>query len=156
MKKLVVLGSTGSIGRQTLDIVRKFPQDFDVVGLAAGNNVELLQEQVREFHPRHVYCINPPDSLPTGVRFTPMSEMACLDEVDTVMVATTGTAGLVPTLNALKRQKSVALSNKEPIVMAGRVIKEYEQRYGGRVLPVDSEPSAIWQCIQGRTAASGG
>jgi 1-deoxy-D-xylulose-5-phosphate reductoisomerase len=149
MKKLVVLGSTGSIGRQTLDIVRKFPQDFDVVGLAAGNNVELLQEQVREFHPRHVYCINPPDSLPTGVRFTPMSEMACLDEVDTVMVATTGTAGLVPTLNALKRQKSVALSNKEPIVMAGRVIKEYEQRYGGRVLPVDSEPSAIWQCIQG-------
>ena len=149
MKKLVVLGSTGSIGRQTLDIVRKFPEEFDVVGLAAGNNLDLLLEQVREFKPRYIYCINPPNPLPAGARLTPMEEMACLDEVDTVMVATIGNVGLIPTLNALKHRKAVALSNKEPIVMAGGLIKEQERRYGGKVLPVDSEPSAIWQCIRG-------
>jgi 1-deoxy-D-xylulose-5-phosphate reductoisomerase len=75
--------------------------------------------------------------------------MACLEEANLVMVATTGAAGLVPTLNALQHGKAVALSNKEPIVMAGAMIKEYERRYGGAVLPVDSEPSAIWQCLQG-------
>ena len=78
-----------------------------------------------------------------------MEEMACLDGVDTVMVATMGSVGLIPTLNALKHGKAVALSNKEPIVMAGAIIKEYEARFGGKVLPVDSEPSAIWQCLRG-------
>jgi len=149
MKKIVVLGSTGSIGRQTLDIVRKFPDEFEVIGLAAGHNLKLLLEQVQEFKPQHICCINRPETLPNNVAFTSMTDMACLDKVDVVMVATTGTAGLVPTLNALKHQKAVALSNKEPIVMAGSIIKEYEARYGGKVLPVDSEPSAIWQCIQG-------
>jgi 1-deoxy-D-xylulose-5-phosphate reductoisomerase len=78
-----------------------------------------------------------------------MEAMAGLDEVDLVMVATMGAVGLVPTLNALKRGKAVALSNKEPIVMGGHLIKEYERKYGGTILPVDSEPSAIWQCLQG-------
>jgi 1-deoxy-D-xylulose-5-phosphate reductoisomerase len=149
MKKIVVLGSTGSIGCQTLDIVRTFPQEFEVVGLAAGNNLPLLKAQMEEFHPRHICCITPLDSLPSDIAFTPMEEMACLDEVDLVMVATMGAVGLVPTLNALKHRKAVALSNKEPIVMAGPIIKGYEQKFGGRLLPVDSEPSAIWQCIQG-------
>ena len=149
MKRIVVLGSTGSIGRQTLDVIRAFPEEFEVVGLAAGNNVELLLQQVNEFHPRHICCISPPDSLPSGVKFTPMEEMVCLEDVDTVMVATMGSVGLMPTLNALKHGKSVALSNKEPIVMGGAIIKEYEARYGGELLPVDSEPSAIWQCLRG-------
>ena len=149
MKKIVVLGSTGSIGCQTLDIVRAFPQEFEVVGLAAGNNLQLLKKQMEEFHPRHICCITPLNSLPADIAFTPMEEMACLDEVDLVMVATMGAVGLVPTLNALKHRKAVALSNKEPIVMAGPIIKGYEQKFGGRLLPVDSEPSAIWQCIQG-------
>ncbi|MCH7606523.1 MAG: 1-deoxy-D-xylulose-5-phosphate reductoisomerase [Chloroflexi bacterium] len=149
MKKLVVLGSTGSIGRQTLDIVRAFPDEFDVVGLAAGNNVELLADQMNEFHPAHVCSITPPKSLPNGVSYTPMADMVCLDEVDLVMVATMGSVGLIPTLSALKQGKAVALSNKEPIVMAGPIIKDYEKRFGGVVLPVDSEPSAIWQCIRG-------
>jgi 1-deoxy-D-xylulose-5-phosphate reductoisomerase len=78
-----------------------------------------------------------------------MAEMVCLDDVELVMVATIGSVGLVPTLEALKHRKAVALSNKEPIVMAGALIKECEAKYGGKVLPVDSEPSAIWQCIQG-------
>ena len=149
MKRIVVLGSTGSIGRQTLDIVRSFPEDFEVVGLAAGNNIELLQEQVDEFQPKHVCCINPPAGAFPGMEFTPMEDMACLDNVDQIMVALMGSVGLVPTLNALKAGKSIALSNKEPIVMAGGLIKEYAWRYGGEVLPVDSEPSAIWQCLRG-------
>ena len=149
MKRIVILGATGSIGRQTLDIVRAFPDEFDVVGLAAGHNVELLLRQIDEFHPRHICCISPPDTLPSGITFTPMEEMVCLDDVDTVMVATMGSVGLIPTLNALKHGKAVALSNKEPIVMGGAIIKDYEARYGGQVLPVDSEPSAIWQCLQG-------
>ena len=149
MKKIVVLGSTGSIGRQTLDIVRSFPEEFQVVGLAAGNNLAVLREQIREFSPRYIYSQALIDPVPSGALFAPMSEMVCLDEVDLVMVATIGSVGLVPTLNALERSKTVALCNKEPIVMAGQIIKEYEAKYGGRVLPVDSEPSAIWQCIQG-------
>ena len=152
-KKIVILGSTGSIGRQTLDIVRAFPDRFEVVGLAAGHNVELLAEQVKEFNPKHVYCIDPPDHGFSGPRctpeFTPMEDMVCLDGVDQVMVALMGSVGLAPTLNALKAGKSVALSNKEPIVMAGGLIMEYAARYGGEVLPVDSEPSAIWQCLRG-------
>ena len=149
MKKIVILGSTGSIGRQTLDIVRAFPGEFEVVGLAAGTNVELLNQQVQEFRPQHMCCLTSPASLGDGVAFTPMAEMVCLEEVDLVMVALMGSVGLVPTLNALEQRKLVALSNKEPIVMAGPLIKEYEARYGGTVLPVDSEPSAIWQCLQG-------
>ena len=153
MRKIVVLGSTGSIGRQTLDIVRAFPDEFEVVGLAGGNNTELLREQVAEFKPAHVWsAAADPSVIPaeTGIRaFTPMEEMVALEQVDQVMVALMGSVGLVPTLNALQAGKSVALSNKEPIVMAGKLIKDYEARYGGKVLPVDSEPSAIWQCLQG-------
>jgi 1-deoxy-D-xylulose-5-phosphate reductoisomerase len=149
MKKIVVLGSTGSIGCQTLDIVRAFPDRFEVVGLAAGNNQALLSDQIREFHPRHICCIDPPKSLPFNTVFTPMEAMVGLDEVDLVMVATMGSVGLIPTLNALRQGKAVALSNKEPIVMAGHLIKGYERKYGGTILPVDSEPSAIWQCLQG-------
>ena len=149
MKKIVILGSTGSVGCQTLDVIRAFPGDFEVVGLAAGNNLSLLLEQAREFKPRYISSLTPPDRLPPAVEFTSLVEMVCLDEVDLVMMATTGSVGLVPTLEALKRGKAVALSNKEPIVMAGHLIKEYERRYGGALLPVDSEPSAIWQCLQG-------
>ncbi|CAI8051875.1 1-deoxy-D-xylulose 5-phosphate reductoisomerase [Geodia barretti] len=140
MRNIVVLGSTGSIGCQTLDIVRSFPDEFHVVGLAAGANHDLFRQQIAEFRPRHVYCIDPP-----------ADDMVCLPEVDVIMAATTGAAGLQPTLNALRQGKAVALSNKEPIVMAGPLLKDYERKYGGAILPVDSEPSAIWQCIQGET-----
>ena len=149
MRRIVVLGSTGSIGRQTLDIVRAFPDEFDVIGLAAGTNTKALKEQVEEFQPSHVWsAVAGADEFP-GVSYMPMEEMVVLPRVDQVMVALMGSVGLVPTLNALAAGKQVALSNKEPIVMAGKLIKEYEAQYGGRVLPVDSEPSAIWQCLQG-------
>ena len=149
MKKIVVLGSTGSIGCQTLDIIRAFPDHFEVIGLAAGNNQGLLKQQVQEFHPKHIWSINPPQDISSETTVTTMDDMVCLEEVDLVMVATMGAVGLGPTLNALKHKKAVALSNKEPIVMAGHIIKHYERKYGGTILPVDSEPSAIWQCIRG-------
>ena len=132
-----------------MDIVRSFPEEFEVIGLAAGNNIELFKEQVKEFNPKHVCCINPPTGAFPGTEFTAMEEMVSLDNVDQVMVALMGSVGLVPTLNALKAGKSVALSNKEPIVMAGGLIQKYAARYGGEILPVDSEPSAIWQCLRG-------
>ena len=153
MKKIAILGSTGSIGRQTLDVVRVFPDEFEVVGLAAGSNSKLLAQQVSEFRPKHICCLVPPKNTPQDPTFTEMADMVSLEEVDIVVVATTGSVGLIPTLNALKHGKTVALSNKEPIVMAGGLIKEYEALYGGAVLPVDSEPSAIWQCLQGEDNA---
>ena len=149
MKNIVILGSTGSIGRQTLDVVRAFPEEFRVLGLAAGNNAALLAEQAQEFRPRYAWSISPSPDLPASVSLLDMAEMVCLEEADMVMMATIGSVGLVPTLRALEKGKTVALCNKEPIVMAGEIIKDYESRYGGTVLPVDSEPSAIWQCIQG-------
>ncbi|MBM3941772.1 MAG: 1-deoxy-D-xylulose-5-phosphate reductoisomerase [SAR202 cluster bacterium] len=148
MKNIVVLGSTGSIGRQTLDVVRAFPERFRVVGLAAGNNQQLLAQQTEEFCPQYTWSLGGPRFAP-GSAFLPMEEMVCLPGVDIIMVATTGAVGLAPTLNALQSGKVVALSNKEPIVMAGPLIKEYERKYGGALRPVDSEPSAIWQCLQG-------
>ena len=149
MRRIVILGSTGSIGRQTLDIVRAFPDEFEVVGLTAGNNVDLLLEQVSEFKPRYVWCNAALPSPPDGTRLMAMDEMATLPEVDQVMVALMGAVGLWPTLNALRAGKQVALSNKEPIVMAGQMLKAAEAESDGVILPVDSEPSAIWQCLQG-------
>ena len=149
MRRIVVLGSTGSIGRQTLDIVRAFPGEFEVVALAAGNNTDLLLDQVAEFKPRYIWCHTPPAPLPAGTSLLPMEEMAVLPEVDQVMVALMGAVGLSPTLEALKSGKQVALSNKEPIVMAGQALKAAEAAHNGVILPVDSEPSAIWQCLQG-------
>ena len=149
MRRIVVLGSTGSIGRQTLDIARAFANDFEVVGLAAGNNTDLLIEQIAEFQPQYIWCNNPPATLPEGTTMMPMAEMATLPEVDQVMVALMGAVGLSPTLEALRAGKQVALSNKEPIVMAGEALKSAEAEHGGVILPVDSEPSAIWQCLRG-------
>ncbi len=149
MKNIIVLGCTGSIGSQTLDIVRAFPCEFQVLGLAAGSNHDLFRQQIAEFQPPYVYCIDPPDALAPQAEFISMEDMASLPDVDVVMAATTGAAGLAPTISALKSGKAVALSNKEPIVIAGALLKDYESRYGGSILPVDSEPSAIWQCLQG-------
>ena len=153
MKGIVILGSTGSIGRQTLDIVRTFPQEFSVVGLAGWNNLELLVEQVQEFQPKLTCCqgMETARDIPAleGCHGVSMEEMVCHPDVDLVMVATTGKAGLVPTMEALQAGKEVALANKEPIVMAGEMIMAQARRYNAPLLPVDSEPSAIWQCLRG-------
>lgn len=151
MKGIAVLGSTGSIGRQTLDVVRAFPDEFRVVGLGGGSNLELLSAQVREFQPLFVSWaegVQGPGPFTTG-RLVTMEEMAQAPEVELLVVATTGKAGLIPTLLALERGKAVALANKEVIIMAGELVTRYARSYGGTILPVDSEASAIWQCLRG-------
>ncbi|HEX78581.1 MAG TPA: 1-deoxy-D-xylulose-5-phosphate reductoisomerase [Dehalococcoidia bacterium] len=152
VKRLVVLGSTGSIGRQTLDIVRAFPERFKVIGLAAGSNIALLKEQVREFKPGFVYHQGEKEQ-PSGIycRYISMEEMAALPEVDTVIIATSGGSGLSPTLAAIAAGKDIALSNKESLVSAGEIIMKEVRERSARILPIDSEHSAIWQCLEGET-----
>jgi len=149
---LALLGSTGSIGTQTLEVVRAFPQRFQVVGLAAAYNRERLARQVQEFHPRWVsFCGEAPlpGVAPGQVAYLPLEEMASHPEVDLVVVATAGRAGLVPTLAALAAGKRVALANKEVLVMAGGLVMAQAQRHRAELIPVDSEHSALWQCLRG-------
>ena len=155
MKGLVVLGSTGSIGVQTLDVVREMPERFQVLGLAAGRNVDLLVNQISEFNPRMVFCADESQrqKLPNGAAVVPMEEMMADPDVELVMASTIGTAGLIPTVKALECGKTVALANKEVIIMAGPLIRSLAGTAGRVLMPVDSEPSAIWQSIQGESSS---
>ncbi|HEX2988336.1 MAG TPA: 1-deoxy-D-xylulose-5-phosphate reductoisomerase, partial [Chloroflexota bacterium] len=143
------------IGRQTLEVIRALPDRLEVVGLAAGGFSDLFQEQLAEFHPMvsAVGCPTPeqmavlPQSVLTGVEG--LVEVATIPDVDVVMIATVGRAGLAPTLAAVSQGKSVALANKESLVMAGSLVTDRARRSGARILPVDSEHSAIWQCLHG-------
>lgn len=152
VKRLAILGSTGSIGRQTLDIVRSTP-GFQVVGLAAGRNVDLLAQQAAEFRPAMLSTGDgqPLPDHPATSQLVSLEAMASDPEVDLVVVGTVGMAGLAPTLAALKAGKAVALANKEVFVMAGHIVTETARRHGGTLLPVDSEHSAIWQCLIGES-----
>jgi len=148
VKNIVLLGSTGSIGQQTLDIVRVFQDKLRVTGLACGNNTGLFLQQVSEFNPKLTYCAAGA-RLPAGVVQTTMEEMATHPQADMVIVATTGKAGLAPAIAALKAGKTVAIANKEILVMAGALLKQIAAQHKGAILPVDSEHSAVWQCLQG-------
>ncbi len=149
IKRLAVLGSTGSIGRQTLEIVRTLPDRFKIVGLAAGSNIALLQKQAKEFKPEFVYYHPGKTRLDTDCQFLPMEEMAAHPDVDTVVIATSGGSGLEPTLAAIRAGKSIALANKESLVAAGQIIMSEAKVNGAHIMPVDSEHSAIWQCLEG-------
>jgi 1-deoxy-D-xylulose-5-phosphate reductoisomerase len=150
--RLAILGSTGSIGRQTLDIVRAFPGRFRVLALAARQNTELLARQVTEFEPAVIYHQGAPRPELMGRDLLEPCEMARLPEVDIVVVALSGEAGLLPTLAAAKAGKRIALANKESLVEAGEIITAEATRHGARLLPVDSEHSAIWQCLAGEAS----
>jgi 1-deoxy-D-xylulose-5-phosphate reductoisomerase len=161
VKSVVVLGSTGSIGRQTLDVVRGLQGRFRIYGLAAGRNRTLLEDQVREFAPALVWSDGEGDcdylrsALGSAApQWAAMEEMVAHPDVDIVMVATTGKAGLFPALAALRAGKVVALANKEVLVMAGQIITAAARQGRGEVRPVDSEHSAIWQCLWGEDSAS--
>jgi 1-deoxy-D-xylulose-5-phosphate reductoisomerase len=160
--RLAVLGSTGSVGQQALDVVRGLPDRFRIVALAAGGRAGLLAEQVAEFQPRAAWARpgNEADrlarDLPDGA-WQPMEEMARRRDVDVVLVATGGIAGLAPTLAALEAGKPVALANKEALVVGGHVVRatlEANARRGAELRPVDSEHSAIWQCLWGERPES--
>jgi 1-deoxy-D-xylulose-5-phosphate reductoisomerase len=151
-KRLAVLGSTGSIGQQTLDVVRALPRRFHIVGLASGKNLDLLAKQINEFKPRLVYC-HDREALAhladADYEFLAPEDITRHPEVEVVVIATSGRSGLSPTLAAVKAGKNVALANKESLVMAGEIITSEAKLNGALILPIDSEHSAIWQCLGG-------
>ena len=153
MKGLAVLGSTGSVGTQTLDVVRSFPNDFRVVGLAARRSVELLEAQVKEFNPKLVSCEwadgEKAAVLSNGSRDCSMEEMVRDPDVELVVTATVGDVALDPTLAAIEAGKNIALANKESIIVAGPLLTTMARKHGVELLPLDSEPNAIWQCLKG-------
>ncbi len=160
MKSLAILGSTGSIGVSTLKLVRSFPDRFRARGLVAGGNIERLAEQAVEFSPEWV-SIGKKEDIPRlqallGSRKTEIlwgeegaKTIAAAPEVDMVIAAIVGGAGLIPTLAAVQAGKEVGLANKEALVMAGEIFVREAKQKGSRLLPVDSEHSAIFQCLQG-------
>jgi len=156
LKRLAVLGSTGSIGQQTLQVVRALPNQFRIVGLAAADNIDLFRQQINEFKPDFIYFRAEESRLANvGSQFLALDDIAAHPEVDMVVVATSGKAGLSPTLAAVRAGKKIALSNKESLVMAGEIITAEAERKGAQILPVDSEHSAIWQCLRGESQPTG-
>jgi len=149
MKRLAILGSTGSIGRQTLEVVRAFPDRLKVIGLAAGQNSDLLAKQINEFRPELVSLAGPGKLPPGTYRQVSPEEVATHPQVDLVVIATSGIAGLAPTLAAIGSGKSLALANKEVLVTAGEIVTAEAKRSGVAIMPVDSEHSALWQCLWG-------
>lgn len=159
MKNISIIGSTGSIGTQTLEIVRE-SEDMRVVALAAGNNIELLAKQVREFKPKIVAVWKEDKALELKEALSEFDirilygmdglvEVACCEEADVVVTAIVGMIGIKPTIEAIKAGKDIALANKETLVTAGHIIMPLAKEHGVSILPVDSEHSAIFQCLQG-------
>ena len=156
MKGLSVLGSTGSIGTQTLDVVRAHPDKLKIVGLAANSNYKLLLNQIEEFKPQFVYlntyntALN---NLPDCVHVVDdISDLIINGQVEIVVTATTGYASIIPTLAAVDLGIDIALANKESIVMLGPILMNKIEKSSSSLLPLDSEPSAIWQCIRGENS----
>jgi len=162
VKAITLLGSTGSIGTQTLDIVAQYPEQFRIVGLAAGRNVEMLAAQIRQFKPSIVaICqeeklpdlreaiadIDPQPLLVAGE--DGVIEVARYGDAQTVVTGIVGCAGLLPTIAAIEAGKDIALANKETLIAGGPVVLPLVERYGVKLLPADSEHSAIFQCLQG-------
>ena len=161
MKRITILGSTGSIGTQTLDVVRKNRDKFEVVAISANSSVDLLLEQILEFSPKYVTVYNEEsakklkDMIPDNINIEVLTSMEglvkiCeLDEVDVVLTAVVGMIGLVPTMAAIKAKKTIALANKETLVTAGELVMSEAKKNNVKILPVDSEHSAIFQCLNG-------
>ncbi|MDD6154335.1 MAG: 1-deoxy-D-xylulose-5-phosphate reductoisomerase [Eubacteriales bacterium] len=157
VKNIVILGSTGSIGTQTLDVIRRHRDRFNVVGLACGKNIEKLSEQIREFKPDIASCERQEDAETLAKEFPDLEvrwgamglvETAEYDS-DVVLNSVMGMRGLVPTLHAIDKGRDIALANKETLVAGGSVVMAAVKRRGVRMLPVDSEHSAIFQCLEG-------
>ncbi|CEP39200.1 1-deoxy-D-xylulose-5-phosphate reductoisomerase [Paraclostridium sordellii] len=161
MKKISILGSTGSIGTQTLDVVRKNRDKFEVVAISANSSINLLLEQIKEFKPKYVAVYNEnrakqlKEIIPRDIKIEVLSGMdglvtiSSLDEIDVLLTAIVGMIGLVPTLEAIKKGKTIALANKETLVTAGQLVMEEARKRNVDILPVDSEHSAIFQCLNG-------
>lgn len=166
MKNIVILGSTGSIGKNSLDVVSMFPERFRVVGLTAGSNITLLYEQIKKFQPEIVAVTDEKaygslKSLMEGTKeplilhgVDGICIAAQYKKADIVISAISGSAGLLPTISAIRAKKTIALANKEALVAAGRIVMSEAEKYGAVILPVDSEHSAIFQCLKGAKSNS--
>lgn len=163
-KKIAILGSTGSIGTQALDVVRSFPDRFEILALTAGNSLTLLIEQALEFKPKLIVINNEKHynelkqalsgiESKVAIGIDGIVEAATLENVDIVLNSIVGSAGLVPTVAAIKSGKDIALANKETLVMAGELVMNLVKKYKVSMLPVDSEHSAIFQCLVGEESS---
>lgn len=159
MRKIAILGSTGSIGTQTLDVVREHG-DIEVVALSCGRNIDLIEKQVREFKPKLVSVWDEADAKALKTSLSDMDvkvsygmegliETATIDESEILVTAIVGMLGIRPTIEAIKAHKDIALANKETLVTAGHIIMPLAKEHGVKILPVDSEHSAIFQSLQG-------
>ena len=164
MKKIAILGSTGSIGTQTLEVVRH-NGDIQVLGLTAGSNIRLLEKQIREFAPVAVSVMDEDKARDLAVRVRDtdtkvlsgmdgMMKVAALKDTEILVTAVVGMIGIRPTIEAIRAGKDIALANKETLVTAGHIIMPLAREYDVSILPVDSEHSAIFQCLQGESARS--
>ncbi len=155
-KKIAILGSTGSIGTQALEVINKLNDKFEVIAISAGNNINLLSKQIVEYKPEYVCVKTKEDCNTLNKKFPNVNVMfgdegllkiADLKEIDILLVAVSGKTGLIPTIRAIKNKKDIALANKETLVMAGDIVMSLARENNVKILPVDSEHSAIFQCI---------
>ncbi len=160
MKRIALLGSTGSIGTQTLEVVSEHADELAVVAMAADRNVDRLEEQIRKYHPEAVCMFQEEAARALAARVKDMPvrvyagmegllELVSLPSADIVLTAVVGMIGIRPTIAAIENGKDIALANKETLVCAGHIIMPLARKHGVQILPVDSEHSAIWQCLQG-------
>ena len=159
-KKISVLGSTGSIGKQTLEVVRNHPDKFEIIAISANKSIDILLSQIDEFKPKYVAVYDEESFLKLkSILKDKNIEVFCgmeglkiissLDEIDVLVTAIVGMIGLLPTLEAIKNKKDIALANKETLVCAGELVMNEARKYGVNILPVDSEHSAIFQALNG-------
>lgn len=166
MKKISILGSTGSIGKQTLDVVRENRDKFEVVAISANSSVDLLLDQIKEFRPKYVAVYQEEsykklkENIPAGIDIEVLcgmeglKEISTLDGLDILLTAVVGMIGLEPTLAAIDKGIDIALANKETLVTAGKLVMDLAYKKGVKILPVDSEHSAIFQSLQGENYKS--
>ena len=159
-KKIAILGSTGSIGTQALEVIDKISDEFDVVALSAGNNIGLISSQIEKYAPKVVSVKTETDAIVLQKKYkntefvygeSGLLTIADMSEINVILVAVSGKIGLKPTIRAIKNKKDIALANKETLVMAGDIVMKLAKENGVNILPVDSEHSAIFQCIKNRS-----
>ena len=158
MKNISILGSTGSIGKQTLDVVREHKDRFRIVGLSTNTNIELLRKQIKEFKPVAV-CVGDnakaeergllPNEIEVFLGMEGIGRIASLDEADTVVNSLVGSVGILPTIEAIRHNKDIAMANKETLVTAGSIVMKEAKKYGVKFIPIDSEHNAMLQCLKG-------
>ena len=161
-KRIAILGSTGSIGTQALEVIDKLKGQFELIGISAGSNITLLEEQINKFHPMFISVKNEQDKEILQKKFpnlyffsgeAGLNKIAELPMIDMLLVAVSGKIGLKPTITAIENKKDIALANKETLVMAGDIVMKLARDNGVKILPVDSEHSAIFQCLNGEKNA---